>query len=288
MSPDSLHAALEAPGLTPLLDHLDALVRPAIRLATRTVEQSAIPIGGSQLGGQPDLPPGVAWPALQSAPLAFVGQIRLEDARPFDSAHLLPTAGLLSFFYDAQQATYGDDPANRDGFRVLFTPGELSSLASLKRQPFPAALPASARFTPCALSYSSQITVAQQPNLEVPNLAWAPNQQQQYEAAVAQPAGQGQTGPQHQLLGFPNTLQDDMRLECQLASHGVSMQNAATDPHTAALSPGASNWQLLFQVDSDPHAALQWSDAGMLYYWIERDALRRADFSNVWAVLQTQ
>jgi uncharacterized protein YwqG len=285
MSPDTLRSALGTAGLTGLLDHLDALTRPAIHVTTRAVDQSAVAPGASALGGQPDLPRGVAWPAKQGAPLSFIAQIRLEETHPYDAAHLLPVSGLLSFFYDAQQSTYGTDPADRDGFRVLYTPG---SLAGQQRVPFPAALPATDRFTPCAVSYSSQMTLAQQPDLEIPSLAWTPDLQQRYDSAVASlPGGGQQPTPQDQLLGFPNTLQDDMRLQCQLASHGIAMQNAATDPRTQALAPGASNWLLLLQVDSDPHAGMRWGDGGMLYYWIERDALQRASFDNVWAALQT-
>jgi uncharacterized protein YwqG len=285
MSPDALRSALGAAGLDVLLGHLDALIRPAIHLSTRAVDQSALAPGASALGGQPDLLPGAAWPAKQDVPLSFLAQIRLEEAHSFDTAHLLPASGLLSFFYDAQQATYGTDPADRDGFRVLYTPGNLSGLCQL---PFPAALPTSARFTLCAVSYSSQMTLAQQPDLEFPGLAWTPDQQQRYESAIASlPGGGQQPTPQDQLLGFPNTLQDDMRLQCQLVSHGISMENAATDSHTQALTPGASNWQLLLQVDSDPHAGMRWGDGGIVYYWIERDALQRASFDNVWVVLQT-
>jgi uncharacterized protein YwqG len=149
------------------------------------------------------------------------------------------------------------------------------------------ALPAAARFTSCVVTYSSKLTLPQRPNAEIAGLAWSPQQQAQYEAATASYTAQlQQSGPQNQLLGFPNALQDDMRLECQLASHGISMDSAAGDPRTQALSAAAGNWQLLFQVDSDPHAGMRWADSGMLYYWIERDALRSANFDNVWVVLQ--
>ncbi|HEU5438274.1 MAG TPA: YwqG family protein [Ktedonobacterales bacterium] len=283
MTPDEVRSSLSAAGLGNLTAHLDALTRPGIRLATRAVAQSALAIGASALGGQPDLPPGTAWPAKQGVPMSFVGQIRLEEAAPYDTAHLLPPAGLLSFFYDAQQETYGTQPSDRDGFRVYY----FASAAGLQRQPFPAALPAAARFTSCAVTYSSELTLPQRPNAELAGLAWSPQQQEQYEAATASyTAQQRQSGPQNQLLGFPNALQDDMRLECQLASHGISMENAANDPRTQTLSAAADTWHLLFQVDSDPHAGMRWADSGMLYYWIERDALRSANFDNTWVVLQ--
>jgi uncharacterized protein YwqG len=284
MTPEDIRRALASARLATLSDHVDALVRPALWLSARVAPQASIPAGTSQLGGQPDLPPGLAWPAKQGAPLSFVAQIRLEDAHPYDTAHLLPPTGLLSFFYDAKQTTYGTDPSDRSGFHVFYLSG---NRADLQRQPFPTALPASARFAPRAVTFSTALTMSQTPALEIPGLAWSADQQQQYEAALAALPRPQQPAPQHQLLGFPNTLQDDMRIECQLASHGVSMDNAATDPQTPTLSPGASNWILLLQIDSDEQAGMRWQSAGMLYYWIERDALRQGRFDDTWVVLQS-
>lgn len=285
---DDVSRALAAAQLTELAGHIEALVRPAIRLSLKTVEQSTTAIGTSRIGGQPDLPPGTPWPAKQGAAMSFVGQVRLEEAAPYDAAHLLPAAGLLSFFYDAGQETYGADPADRAGFQVLSVAGE--GLAKLQRQPFPAALPPAARFQPCAVTFTATLTAAQSPELEIPGLTWSPDAQQRYEAAIGGVAGlpsQPPGGPRSQLLGFPDTLQDDMRMECQLASHGVGMGQAGSDPRTPALAAGAANWQVLLQLDSEPQAGMRWADAGMLYYWVEREALRAARFDNVWVVLQS-
>jgi uncharacterized protein YwqG len=281
--PDTLRAAFAASALAPLQAHLGALARPAIHLSTRAVSQAVIATGSSQLGGQPDLLPTIPWPEKQGVPMSFVGQIRLEEVKQYDTEHALQSGGLLSFFYDAQQETYGTDPGDRDGFRVLYTPGDYGDL---QRLPFPPALPASARFAPCTLTFSGQMTLAQQPDLEIPGLTWTPDQQQQYEAAVARLLSQP-SSPQDQLLGLPNTLQDDMRAQCALTSHGVSIENAGSDPNANALAGQAPNWRLLLQVDSDGNASMRWGDGGMLYFWIEGDALKRASFDNVWAVLQT-
>lgn len=284
---DDVSRALAAAQLTELAGHVEALTRPAIRLSLKTVEQSAAAIGASRIGGQPDMPPGTVWPSKQGAPMSFAGQIRLEETAPYDAAHLLPAAGLLAFFYDAGQETYGADPGDRAGFQVLYFAGEL---ANLQRQPFPEALPATARFQPCAVTCAATLTAAQAPDLEIPGLAWSPDAQKRYEAAIGGVAGlasQPQGGPHSQLLGFPDTLQDDMRMECQLASHGIGMDQADSDPRTTALAAGATNWQLLLQLDSEPQAGMRWADAGMLYYWVERDALRAGTFDNVWVVLQS-
>lgn len=285
---EDLGNALQAANLTELASHVEALARPAIRLSLRAAgapgSDSGSAVGSSRIGGEPDLPPGTPWPAKQGAPMAFVGQIRLEEAAPCDTAHLLPPAGLLSFFYDAAQETYGADPADREGFRVLYFSG---NVAGFQRQPPPQALAPAARYQPCAVTFATELTIAPSPPLEIAGLVWSPEQQQRYEAATAAALGQQPSGPRSQMLGFPTQLQDDMRLGCQLASHGVGMDAAATDPRTAALTPGAANWELLLQVDSEPAAGMNWADAGMLYYWVERDALRAGTMDNAWVVLQS-
>ncbi|HEV2461721.1 MAG TPA: YwqG family protein [Ktedonobacterales bacterium] len=285
MDLDTVRNALASAGLTPLLPHLDALAWPAIRLTTTPADEATLAVGVSKLGGQPDLPANTTWPEKQGAPLSFVAQVRLADAHPFDVTQSLQSTGLLSYFYDGQQATYGTDPADRDGWRVFSFD---AASGQLQRRPLPQALPATARFKPCTVAYSQILTLAQQPALEIPGLSWTPDMQRTYEGATSSLTDNPAGAPQHQLLGHPNTLQDDMRIQCQLAANGVSMANAASDPRTAALSAGAAGWRLLFQVDSDNRAGIRWPDSGMLYYWIERAALARHDVGNVWAVLQSE
>lgn len=278
----AIATALTAEGLAaPLAHELAALALPAI-FAQSTPLTGTPSAGGSRLGGAPDLPPGTSWPTHTGAPLAFIAQIRLEEVAPYDVAHLLPSNGMLWFFYDAQQQTYGDDPASRGAWQVIYAP----SAEGLQATPLPDALPPEARYTACALTFSTILTLPQDPSAERPGVPLSGPDQEKYEAVLAsypQPAHHSE--PRHQLLGYPDTLQDDMRMECQLAAHGLPVDGS--DPRTAALAPGAANWQLLFQVDSDAQAGMRWADAGMLYYWIERDALRQHQFEATWVVLQS-
>ena len=75
-----------------------------------------------------------------------------------------------------------------------------------------------------------------------------------------------------------------MRLECQLASHGVTDIN---DPRAAKLSKGIKEWQLLLQIDTDERIGMRWGDAGMLYFWITESDLKAHSFDHTWLVLQS-
>lgn len=274
-----INSALSAAGFGQRTGEIAALARPAIRLEATPSNAPTQPIGASRLGGQPDLP-GVAWPDKDGASLAFIAQIRLEDVASLDGEHLLPPSGWLSFFYDAQQQTFGDNPNDRNGWKVYyFPPG-----APMSDSIVPSDVPQNARYKPCALTFAGEPTVPLQPNLEQPKLAWSPNDEKAYEGFLSSFQGGGSTAPRHHLLGYPDTIQDDMRVQCQLMSHGVA---DPSDPKVAALRAGANNWILLLQVDSDERIGMRWGSAGMLYYWIERDALVNKRFDNVWVVLQS-
>ncbi|MBF6591709.1 MAG: DUF1963 domain-containing protein, partial [Ktedonobacterales bacterium] len=115
---------------------------------------------------------------------------------------------------------------------------------------------------------------------------WSPGEQGRYETFLATyPSATDRAAIHHRMLGYADTLQDDMRLQCQLAAHGVKI--GTSDARAAALAPGAANWLLLLQVDSDENAGMRWGDAGMIYYWIEGAALQARRFADAWLVLQS-
>lgn len=283
MDKASIATAMQQAGLAQLAPALDQLILNSIRLSTNPSYEAAIQPGQSKLGGLPDLPPGAAWPALNDAPMEFIAQIQLADAHPLDTAGVLPAQGLLSFFYDSSQQTYGSDPNDRAGLKVLYFTQPPSAL---RRTDAPASLPAQGRARVCSIGMSDELTLPQRPNLEIAGLQWTADDQERYDNALQQLTS-ADKHPIHRLLGHPDTIQDDMRLQCQLAANGVADPGAAPD-RVKQLTPGANEWILLLQVDSDPSIGMQWGDAGMLYFWIRRNGLARKQFEGAWVVLQSE
>jgi uncharacterized protein YwqG len=279
----SIQAALVKAGLPVLANNIGKVTRTSIRLYATPVDESTLKTGASKLGGSPDLPPGIAWPAWKGTPQSFIAQIRLDEAHPFDTEGLLPQSGMLWFFYDARQETFGENPADRGGWHVLFKDGDLGSLQQV---PAPATLPVESRFHACSLRFASEITLTQQPDLEIPGLNWSDANQEGYENLLATlPNQSDRASIHHRLLGFPDTIQDDMRMQCQLVSHGVTDED---DSRAEALSKGAADWRLLLQIDSDEHAGMNWGNNGMLYYWITLADLKAQHFDTTWLVLQSE
>lgn len=283
MDKAGVQAAFVAAGLSRLIKDIDQVSKPSIRLSPTPVDEPTLKVGASKLGGVPDLPPGVTWPEWKGLPQSFIAQILLDDIRSYDTDKVLPQSGMLWFFYDAQQQTFGADPAERGGWSVIFMD---SNLTKLQRTPAPAKLPTSSQFKACSLSFAREITLSQQPKLEIPSFDWTDAEQKQYETLLSTfPDPADRATPHHRLLGFSDTIQDDIRLECQLASHGVTDVN---DPRIAELSKSTIDWQLLLQIDSDAHAGMRWGNAGMLYYGITKADLQAQQFQNSWLVLQSE
>lgn len=271
--------------------HRDAILRhalPAVHIETTTGEP---PLGASKLGGQPDVPPGFAWPrvpatpdwpAWGSTPLAFLAQFRLADVAAHNAEDALPHTGMLYLFYEANEQPWGSRPVDRGGWRVLYAENAGNATPAPSPDDLTERFPARAvRFipTPTLLPW------------EYDEFVRAFGDMSGAEIARYHPLRvdlDSRHGPMHQLLGYPHVLQTDMRGECQLAAHGL---NAGTPedyrtPEAIALRPGAANWRLLVQLDSDDRLGMVWGDYGHVYFWIEQERLARRDFSNVWLILQ--
>lgn len=94
---DSILAPFRAARFERVWTDLVRLALPALAVELR----QGPPDGKSKLGGLPDLPAGTDWPRRGHKPLAFVAQLDLGEVSRYLRAPVLPTTGLLSFFYEA-------------------------------------------------------------------------------------------------------------------------------------------------------------------------------------------
>lgn len=281
MDKTAVEATFVAAGLSRQVKDIDVLARPSTRLYTTPVEESSLQVGISKLGGLPDLPAGTSWPEWNDLPQSFIAQIHLDDLHSYNVQQVLPPHGMLWFFYDAQQQTFGENPADAGSWRVLFR----EDLTTLQRTQAPARLPAKSRFRACSIRFANELTLPQQPELELSSFDWTDEEVQRYETLLSKFPDPADRATIHRILGHPDTLQEDMRLQCQLITHGVTSPD---DPRIGELSKGASDWQLLLQVDSDEHTGMRWGNAGMVYYWIKWADLQAHRFDDTWLVLQSE
>lgn len=214
--------------------------------------------------------------------MSFVAQFNLNELSKIGPAKLLPHRGLLSFFYDAQQETYGANPSDRGGWQVLFLDGDPSTFQT---HPFPQDLPRNAQFSPVRVGFTQETTLPVDPSQYDSTLNWSKEDIQHYEDFLSTyPTKEDRSSIHHRMFGYPDQIQDDMELEAALASHGITSSDS---PQAAGIAGTKTNWELLLQVDSDEKLGMQWGSAGMIYYWIEKEALQTRQFDRAWLVLQS-
>lgn len=264
-----------------LTERFARFARKALRLKAAAAPEDRIPIGASKLGGTPDVPVGFAWPEWRGKPLGFVAQIDLAEVAVHLADSPLPQTGLLAFFYEPSQEAWGFDPRDAGAWRVVWFDG-----GSLRRATVPSGVPQDARYKACRLLPAPRLSYPE-PDSLASRLAGIPDADKELYAGFlrlrreADPTG-------HQLLGHADPVQNEMELECQLVTNGLFTGDRSGwhDPRRKELEPGAADWILLLQIDSDDAAGMMWGDVGCLYYWIRKQDLAARRFDKVWMIFQ--
>lgn len=261
---------------TEVIAAMESLKRPALHLVGTSRDVR------SRIGGAPDLPEGFQWPQWKNAPLAFLAQIELAEISQQSVLPDLPNHGLLHFFYDQEQSTWGFSPGDRGSWRVFYS----ADGAPFRRTEPPAGVSRYGRFGEKSVEFRE---VATYPSVE--RLFGGPLEMsdETWDEADARQARDFGDLPRHQLGGLPNPVQGDtMELECQLASNGIDVGDSAgyKIPEAQTLKPGAADWVLLLQLDTDDDTDMMWGDVGVLYFWIREKDLKARNFSDCWMVLQ--
>lgn len=276
-------------GLAHKAEQIAAYTRSSIRMVAKQNADEEIPIGHSKIGGCPDVPTDFVWPYTNDKrPLYFLCQLHVKDIKSYDTNNLLPTDGLLSFFYDAAEQPWGYDPKDYDGFNVFYFTEPVSSLTRIK---IPAILLQHGDIASASLQFKNEWTL---PPWESPfwdDLEETLTEEEAdnlrdlaYESMEEADAN----GAVHRIDGFPDAIQGDMYLQCQLVSNGLYCGDSTgyNDPLRRELEAGATDWRLLLQLDSEEELGYMWGDSGRLYFWIREDDCQKTRFDQTWVVLQ--
>ena len=256
---------------------------PVIRF---TLDRGGEPgIFESKVGGTPYLPRDMAWPLdSRGFQLQLLAQI---DCAALEGLPDFPHAGLLQFFFGMDDV-FGvdfDDQVSQKDFRALYHETVDRSVTVEEVLAKKAAAPVPPEpvedlkyYTPLGGAYGIRFAPpAVQHVTEADYRAWAmflqkwnelhgtdfKTQWDYYGATNINhefPAPEGK-GPWHQLGGYAYFTQEDPRLE--------SYEDLDV---------------LLFQLDSDGHGKTDlvlWGDCGIANFFINREALKRRDFSRV-------
>ena len=264
---------------TPMRD-VAALTAPLAAPAVQVVSLDAPAL--SHFGGSPSLPPDVAWPERRGVKLGFLARLSLAEIHRAHPVPWLPKVGALLFFYDMEEQPWGFDPKDRGSSVVLLVPDLPEPTEQVDDGPDGNVFP----FPPRNVGFR-RIDVL--PSWERDSVRALELTEQESDEFFKLAEARFHGMPKHQVSGFPAPVQgDDMELECQLVSNGLYCGDPSgyKDPRVPALQPGAANWRLLLQIDTDDDLGVMWGDCGTIYYWVEEHEARYGNFANTWLVLQ--
>jgi len=286
-----LRERLERAGLERIGPALLSLAQPCVRIYIQRVDEDTLSLGTSKIGGRPDLPRGVEWPAWH-VPMSFLAQFNLAEVAPYDLQHQLPSRGLLSFFIetageplfaaalelgDAIDTISNEELAAFDesaSWRVVYSQGDVASLVG---RDFPPRVPL--RLPACATRFAAALTVPELEEPEFSAVALTPAERNLLIDTVLGPCesvnrGRFEDGGHH-LLGYPCNLDSLGRAAAAIAAGGAQPGD----------SEAACRWRLLLQLDSSVVAEMDWAGGGMLQWFIEADRLQAQDFSRVYVTM---
>lgn len=241
---------------------------------------------GSRLGGLPALPVSQQWPHRNGRSLSFIGQVALGLQPRCITKEGFPGRGLLLFFYDVEQFAWGFDPRDADCFTVIHVPNPGSELTISQ---WPADLSDNARFISCNLSSGRLVaTLPPEESILVEGLGLYPEQRDAYLDLLESISNQEEWALRTLLGGYPDQIQGDMMVECELVANGLYCGDGSAyeDERMPTFRRQACDWRLLFQVPSVEEAGMMWGDQGCLYYWIRDEDLHQCRFDRSWMILQ--
>ncbi len=252
--------------------------RPAIRLKTEPKIDTEIGIGESKIGGYPDLPPHYDWPlaTYTSEFLWFTAQIKIEEFKKWDVENVLPEKGILYFFnlYDCGQVLFYDgnytqlerrtppvelQPKRRNWLQRIFTRNERKI------------------FEGCKLNASFEYTIHHWEALYQSTLDSSENvfNGETFFANYDKLIHSNESDSRHLLLGYGTPIQCDY-----IEAYPVKGEKWSYPTETDIEE--FNKWTLLLQLDSDFNTKMCWGDWGRIYFLIEKEKLKKADFSNVY------
>lgn len=260
--------------------------------------EAKMQVGASRFGGKPDVPQGFKWEQFEGTnyandetkarPLSFIAQLNCEELAEFDTEGLLPKKGLLSFFYECESQCWGYDPNDKGCARVYW----FEDTGALAPAEFPSELAEEFRFPTLGIKASSESSYPSYEDLVSVRDKLVERWEEYDEAAAS--LGIEEPENRSKLLGWPDIIQSNMTMECELVSRGYYLGSPASwDEVTKrdrqeAKDHSLKDWILLFQLDTVENGdfELMFGDCGRLYFYIRKKDLAERNFDNVWLILQ--
>lgn len=271
-------------GFENLHDELCEMVLPGVSYTGELSEDDSIPIGGSKLGGRPDLIDPTMWPRANSGDyLRFRVQLNLSEVAELGVVGELPESGLLSFFYDTEfedgnrdYYVWGGDLSEVDQWKVVYQ----EDLSTLHRVDFPYQIPPFVRGGMAKLVPHRVLTMPDSESILINQLI--PDYKDRWKFTKQSWTADHITYPQFELarlLGHPKFIQGDLQLTSYYFLHGKQFYPRIPDPE---FERSACESRFLFQLNAWYETAdADFPGEGSIYFSILKQDLAALNFSNV-------
>ena len=278
-------------------EKLESMAKNSIELKIQ--ENEVYQLGATRFGGQPDVPSDFIWPTymgesydhvVKERPLSFLAQFNCADFAKYDTEHLLPDYGLLSFFYELDSMCWGFDPKDK-GCACVYWFEDISALSAAE---FPADMEED------FIMPMVKIVLSQKPSYP----SWQDfteafpddDDDEAFNTAWEELTGEDEEDlpDRSQLLGWPDVIQNSMFEECDIAAKGYYLGNPEgwrkipKDIRQEAEQTAKDRWMLLLQLDTVEcdDFELMFGDCGHIYFYITKEDLKARRFDNIWLILQ--
>jgi uncharacterized protein YwqG len=282
--PESFDKLLEKYGLVSFRDAIISSSKPSIRLKL-SISEPASPLS-TRIGGFPRLPADSEWPRNRDLePLSFLAQINLSEISRFPGSEVLPSNGLLSFFYDVVAQPWGEYE-HFGAWHVIYT--EQGTPSKMLDPP-----DKEARIVPpLSVEMVSEMTIPAPRSIELERIPFDEDHDRMidYFEFRDELVRIIDDSAAHRVLGHPDAIQGCMQRTIQFESRNLKLPEGVYSyyehPRADELIPGAFDWLLLLQLDSIGDSEEMWGDAGRLFFWIHDRSLALREFDRVWLRLQ--
>lgn len=247
----------------------------------------------SFFGGLPLVPNDFEWPyynidsfedtsgEVKLRPLSFLAQFDCSGLKELDKDNLLPHVGILSFFYSVESNKWGYSPSDKGCSKVYW----FEDVSSLSPATKPTDLNLNYFFPKLNINLKIKDSYPDYENL--PKEYNCDKYEIFYEFL-----NKNEEENISKILGWSDTIQGEMREECELIDKGYFLGDTYDSIPKKVLDEvekkGKNKWVLLFQLASIEidDFELMFGDSGKLYFWIKKEDLLNKNFDNVWLILQ--
>ncbi|WP_167341747.1 DUF1963 domain-containing protein [Nonlabens sp. SY33080] len=259
-----------------LFNDIIPFVRSGIQIKIgELITQQNFSAHNSQIGGLPFGFDVVKWPVDRSGEkLTFLLKICLEEIIPYDINGEFKKSGYLFFFHSLNDENWGYSQDDKKLFKVIFQEDLCNSSKITKYENF-------CKPRGYYVNFEQYLSIPEESDLLIEGLV--------NDDVIDEYSEVSRDSILFGLLGYPDSIQGTMQLDCELYSNGADydIYNSLSELDREIIKKKSLEWKLLFQFFSDDEKLdIEIGNGGAGYYFIKETDLINNNFEDVWCILQ--